>query len=86
MKAFLINYYWVYKEGDSQYTNIDTIVLIINPVKIVFRRGRRGALLLISFGSYSMSPSLVTIGLSFLNYGKKKKMLVYSEKKRTNLL
>ena len=24
---------------DSQYTNIDTIVLIINPVKIVFRVG-----------------------------------------------
>ena len=39
MKAFLRNFCRVYKEGDSQYTNIDTIVLIINPVKIVFRVG-----------------------------------------------
>ena len=39
MQAFLRNYCWVYKEGDSQYTNIDTIVLIINPVKIVLRVG-----------------------------------------------
>ena len=38
MKAFLRNFCRVYKEGDK-YTNIDTIVLIINPVKIVFRVG-----------------------------------------------
>jgi hypothetical protein len=32
-----------------------------------------------------MSPSLVTIGLPFHNYGKKKKMLASSEKKTNKL-
>jgi len=31
------NYYTIYKEGDSQYNNINSIVLIIDHAKIVTR-------------------------------------------------
>jgi len=37
MKAFLRDYCTVYYEGDSQYNNINNIVLISDPVKIVSR-------------------------------------------------
>jgi hypothetical protein len=37
MKAFLRDYWTVYYEGDSQCNNINNIVLISDPVKIVSR-------------------------------------------------
>ena len=37
MQAFLRDYCTVYYEGDSQYNNIDNIVLISDPMKIVSR-------------------------------------------------
>ena len=80
MKAFLRDYCTVYYEGDSQCNNINNIVLIGDPVKISVQSGIHGAVLLLSYGLCSISTTIVTIGLSFLSYGKMMKMSVYPEK------